>query len=79
QAERLRAAIARAPMTIADRSISIAASFGVTTAPDASRATPELLIHAADTALFQAKREGRNRVVFLPCREEQPGVAKAQA
>lgn len=70
QAERLRVALAADAMKLSECAVLVAASFGVTTAQDASRATSEGLVHAADTALLQAKRQGRNRVVFLPCPEE---------
>jgi diguanylate cyclase (GGDEF)-like protein len=45
----------------------ITASFGVATIPESSDKVGDLLVHA-DTALFQAKQDGRNRVVVAPRR-----------
>lgn len=61
-AERLRKAIADAPIELADgRALRVTASFGVasTGGPGASL---DSLLHAADEALYSAKRKGRNRV-----------------
>lgn len=61
-AERLRAAIERAPLTLNDaRTLRVTASFGVASASGPSAALDQLL-HEADLALYRAKREGRNRV-----------------
>lgn len=61
-AERLRAAIEREPMTLADGHIlRVTASFGVASATGPAAALDDLL-HAADLALYRAKRKGRNRV-----------------
>jgi two-component system cell cycle response regulator len=65
QAERLRKQIAQLQISIQDSTISISASFGVTTALPGQSWTPEELIHKADEALYLAKRRGRNRVEFL--------------
>ena len=65
QAERLRKQIAQLQIPIQDNTISISASFGVTTALPGQSWTPEELIHKADEALYLAKRRGRNRVEFL--------------
>jgi diguanylate cyclase (GGDEF)-like protein len=60
-AERLRVAIADlAEPMIADEMVT--ASVGVATLRDPERQTTEQLIERADTALYQAKRAGRNRV-----------------
>ena len=63
-AERIRAEIESTPFAIqaAAKAISVTASFGVATmaaAPD----NPERLLKRADTALYEAKTGGRNRVV----------------
>jgi diguanylate cyclase (GGDEF)-like protein len=62
-AERARAAIAEATTaTDGGEAVTITASFGVATFPETTGATE--LIRAADSALYSAKRAGRNRVAF---------------
>jgi diguanylate cyclase (GGDEF)-like protein len=45
----------------------VTASFGVATIPESSEKVGDLLAHA-DAALYQAKQEGRNRVIVAPRR-----------
>ncbi|MGZ4441410.1 MAG: diguanylate cyclase, partial [Gaiellaceae bacterium] len=60
-AERVRAALAeRVIVTLGGAAIRITASFGVATAPPLAKAGE--LISAADRALYDAKRAGKNRV-----------------
>ena len=60
-AEAIRTAIAELEVTGARHEpISVTASFGVAEFP--TYATPEALLAAADAALYQAKRAGKNRV-----------------
>jgi diguanylate cyclase (GGDEF)-like protein len=58
-AEKLRAAIASFPAPLPDADVPVTASFGVAEGND----DLERLIDRADSALYRAKREGRNRVV----------------
>lgn len=60
-AERLRAALESRTIRHAAREIRVTASFGVATYPSTSR-TWEALFTAADRALYEAKRGGRNCV-----------------
>jgi diguanylate cyclase (GGDEF)-like protein len=63
RAERLRQAIAAAPLWGDTRSVVITASFGVTSTDHSGYELRQLMIDA-DNALYKAKREGRNRVVY---------------
>ena len=65
QAERLRKALCQSEMQVNDTSLTVTASFGVTTAPFGYIHQPENLIRRADEALYLAKKMGRNRVEFL--------------
>ncbi|MBK1734715.1 hypothetical protein CKO15_05315 [Halorhodospira abdelmalekii] len=62
-AERLREAIAALPVRYGGEAIAVTASIGV-----ASYQAPsvEALLEAADQAMYEAKRGGRNRVVCAP-------------
>jgi diguanylate cyclase (GGDEF)-like protein len=61
-AERARANIAaQTPRTPGGRELSVTASFGVAAFPEAGQVAE--LIAAADSALYAAKRDGKNRVV----------------
>jgi len=61
--ERVRRSVERFPFTAVDRSAGerITVSAGVATFPEDGD-TPEALVAAADALLYEAKREGRNRV-----------------
>ena len=61
-AERCRRAVADQPVTIGDRRIAVTVSVGLASTTVAGYDEVALL-HAADAALYQAKGEGRNRVV----------------
>ncbi len=63
-AERLCAKIANSPIDIPKKNLVITVSAGVTQV-EAHEDTLEKIIKRADTALYQAKQQGRNRVVVL--------------
>jgi diguanylate cyclase (GGDEF)-like protein/PAS domain S-box-containing protein len=66
RAEQLRAEAARLQPELAGHTLKpITVSMGVASYPQHG-ATAEALLHAADLALYQAKREGRNRVHVHP-------------
>jgi diguanylate cyclase (GGDEF)-like protein/PAS domain S-box-containing protein len=67
RAESLRAKIAATPITSGLLTLRVTVSFGVACFPAHGTAMGEL-IRAADSALYDAKREGRNRVVQAPPR-----------
>lgn len=60
-AERIRARVERTPFTIRRQRISMTVSIGVSNFPD-DTLDFEALVHLADQSLYQAKKQGRNRV-----------------
>jgi diguanylate cyclase (GGDEF)-like protein len=61
-AERIRGLIEAEPFIYEDRSHSLTVSIGVATTTGEEALTPAELLRRADERLYQAKREGRNRV-----------------
>lgn len=61
-AERLRAAVSRAPLNIGTGQISVTCSLGVACATLMTEPSPKELVRAADMALYRSKADGRNRV-----------------
>jgi diguanylate cyclase (GGDEF)-like protein len=61
-AERLRVAIEKTEFPFAGKVIPVTISLGVAGLPAVDALEPMALVSAADDALYQAKRDGRNRV-----------------
>jgi diguanylate cyclase (GGDEF)-like protein len=62
-AERLREHVAATPFELEERSLSLTVSMGVATAEAGWQGDTAQIFRAADQALYQAKLDGRNRVV----------------
>lgn len=76
-AERIRAEIERRAFDLEDGSVRITASFGVASIHDASIDSIGRWIAAADSALYEAKSQGRNRVAVHA--DHRAGVPHAAA
>ena len=61
-AQRICRSVCRGPIACDGRDISITMSIGVTSVCGASPGDSDVIIHAADAALYVAKESGRNRV-----------------
>lgn len=61
--ERLRTSIEALPLPVPDHELRLTASFGVTTAAPGEAVSFNTLYILADRALYEAKGQGRNRVV----------------
>jgi two-component system cell cycle response regulator len=80
-AEKLRRLVAKQSFDFAQAALQITTSIGIATCWRRNFASAENLIHAADLALLQAKREGRNcvRAYAEDPFQGQPGPANAAA
>ncbi|HXX01263.1 MAG TPA: GGDEF domain-containing protein [Candidatus Acidoferrales bacterium] len=72
-AERVRTHVAGCSIMVGGAGVKVTLSLGIATSQ--SSADTEQLLHAADTALYQAKNAGRNRVE--PCIAQKVGRAAA--
>lgn len=66
QAERLRARVLKDPVETPEGPVSVTLSLGVAASEAVTGVDPDSLLRAADTALYQAKGQGRNRVEVAP-------------
>ena len=74
-AERIRRAIENTPFEVGNIRLKITVSLGVSHFPDDRPSSKEDLVRMADVALYDAKREGRNRVCVF---QGAPSVEVAQ-
>jgi diguanylate cyclase (GGDEF)-like protein len=75
-AERIREAIESSGLRAAGTVITVSIGVAALGDPAGGRFTPQELVSAADHALYDAKKSGRNRVVcFVPALQEPDGVA----
>ncbi|MFD2231173.1 GGDEF domain-containing protein [Alkalimarinus sediminis] len=70
-AERMREAIASTPLTFDENELILTASFGVDIYTGTETGCAEEMVKRADSYLYQAKHEGRNRVCIAPLEEKE--------
>ena len=76
RAERLRGAVGDSPIVYGDVRVELTISVGCALASDDSP-TLDALLDTADSCLYAAKHEGRDRVSLLPSSED-PGASTAE-
>jgi two-component system cell cycle response regulator len=76
-AERLRETICAEAIAAGDSSVLATVSLGVTAWQRGTYPTPEMLLRAADDALYRAKASGRNRVEWAGLTRATPEAAHA--
>ncbi|MCK4277690.1 MAG: GGDEF domain-containing protein, partial [Desulfurellaceae bacterium] len=64
-AERLRRCICEKPFNIDDKGLTVSISIGLTKVEPSADVDLEAAIKMADTALYKAKQQGRNRVICI--------------
>ena len=77
-AERLRVSIGKIPAFTASGCIPVTASFGIVSSRSQDGVDAQELLREADSALYRAKANGRNRVEFNSCPERMrpaPAIA----
>jgi two-component system cell cycle response regulator len=65
QAERLRRVLSEEELVIGGTSLTLTGSFGASSSVPGCKTSGEALIRTADEALYRAKRDGRDKVVYL--------------
>ena len=84
-AERVQTALQKIDLSPRGERIAVTASFGVAEMREVGARTPAELVAAADAALYEAKKAGRDRVVVahpLVCKARltlMPAAVSAQA
>jgi diguanylate cyclase (GGDEF)-like protein len=71
-AERIRKSVEATPLSVGNEPVHLTVSMGVAGIPAIWPKSKEELIKYADTALYEAKEKGRNRVCFYAPTEETP-------
>jgi diguanylate cyclase (GGDEF)-like protein len=61
-AERLRAEMERSPLIVDGMPVTATISLGVASMPESGRSV-DALVRAVDAAMYEAKRQGKNKVV----------------
>ena len=76
RAERLRSAVSESPIVYGDVRVELTISVGCALASDGAQ-TLDALLDTADSCLYAAKHEGRDRVSLLPSSND-PGASTAE-
>jgi diguanylate cyclase (GGDEF)-like protein len=74
--ERLRAAVAAASIGVGEARLRVTCSLGIAVGDSAAGWDRDRILHAADAALYRAKRAGRDRVVVAGEDEQAAGAVE---
>lgn len=75
-AERLRSSIGKEPFDLPEGPLAITVSVGIASTEEVKSVDASTLIHSADTALYRAKAQGRNRVELFILPKVEPLAAR---
>lgn len=71
-AERILHSVREQPFSSANQALTVTLSAGIASVRDVASNEPEELVRLADTALYDAKRQGRDRIIVYSATTERP-------